>query len=188
MAAENSAQNFERQTVPLDNGRLGHRPAEFPCCAPLLSYILPDSELSPLHIDAPTETTETPPIPIYHHACDGLPDRTLRDTLLTLAGQNLQDFGFTSSSTARWSRTCQRSALWWQVPPTLQARIHPVHSARSLRAIKRRHRSCQGSLCRRLDDDDFVFGHWVETFRDSREQPGAMLRAVCTRQDFLSHI
>ena len=36
-----------------------------------------------------------------------------------------------------------------------------------------------------LDDDDFVLGHWVETFRNLADgNPGALLRATSTRQDF----
>jgi glycosyltransferase involved in cell wall biosynthesis len=190
VAAENSAQNFERQASHFRQvAELGHRPAEFPLLRTFINrYILPDSELSPLHIDAPTETTETPPFLSIITRTTGSRIRTLRDTLLTLAGQSLQDFELhlVIHSEVESDVSAVRS-LVAEFPPTLQARIRVIQCTRPGRCAPLNDAipHAKGRYVVVLDDDDFVFGHWVETFeRLSREQPGAMLRAVCTRQDF----
>jgi glycosyltransferase involved in cell wall biosynthesis len=187
VAAENSAQNFERQASHFrQEAEVGHRPAEFPMLRTFINrYILPDSQLSPPHTDAPTET---PPFLSIITRTMGTRIRTLRDTLLTLAGQSLQDFELhlVIHGEAESDVTAVRS-LVGEFPPTLQARIRVIQCTRPGRSAPLNDAipHAKGRYVAVLDDDDFVFGHWVETFeRLSREQPGAMLRAVCTRQDF----
>ena len=112
----------------------------------------------------------------------------MRDTLLTLAGQSLQDFELhlVIHGEAESAVSAVRS-LVAEFPPNLQARVGIIQCTRPSRSapLNDAISHAKGRYVAVLDDDDFVFGHWVETFeRLSREQPGAMLRAVCTRQDF----
>ena len=77
VAAENSAQNFERQArSTCGSSRVGTPTRGIPrCCAPLLiATSCPTVSSPPLHIDAPTETTETPPFLSIITRTDGLPD------------------------------------------------------------------------------------------------------------------
>jgi glycosyltransferase involved in cell wall biosynthesis len=187
VAAENSVQNFEREARHFrQEAEMGRRPAEFPMLRTFINrYILPDCQLSPLYTDAPTET---PPFLSIITRTAGTRIRTLRDTLLTLAGQSLQDFELhlVIHGEAESHVSAVRS-LVAEFPSTLQARIRVTQCTRPGRSapLNDAISHAKGRYVAVLDDDDFVFGHWVETFeRLSRERPGSMLRAVCARQDF----
>ena len=114
--------------------------------------------------------------------------RTLRDMLLSLAGQSCQDFELlivvhSADALARGGV----DALVAEFPPTLCQRVRVLTCTRPGRAapLNDAIEEAAGQYVVVLDDDDFVFGHYVETFRSlAQENPGAMLRAVCTRQDF----
>jgi glycosyltransferase involved in cell wall biosynthesis len=114
--------------------------------------------------------------------------RTLRDVLMCLAGQSCQDFELliiVHSPTA--SAEAEVKALVAEFPLGQRERIRILTCTRAGRAAPLNDAVSQadGQYVAFLDDDDFVFGHWVETFRNlAREVPGAMLRAVCARQDF----
>jgi glycosyltransferase involved in cell wall biosynthesis len=114
--------------------------------------------------------------------------RTLRDTILSLAGQSDQDFELIVivHSEAEADLTGTRR-LVEEFPAELQKRIKIAACTRAGRSapLNDGFALARGSYVCALDDDDFVFGHWVETFRRLAEQaPGSILRATCVRQDF----
>jgi GT2 family glycosyltransferase len=116
--------------------------------------------------------------------------RTLRDVLMCLAGQSCQDFELlivVHNPTASVQAEAEVKALVAEFPPAQRQRIRVLTCTRAGRSAPLNDAASEanGQYIAFLDDDDFVFGHWVETFRDlARETPGAMLRAVCARQDF----
>jgi 2-polyprenyl-3-methyl-5-hydroxy-6-metoxy-1,4-benzoquinol methylase len=141
-----------------------------------------------------TETTQAPadnrgrPFLSVVTRTQGRRPQTLRDTIVSLAGQSDQDFELIIivHSQAEVDLAGTRDIVG-EFPPALRQRIRVVACTRAGRsaplndgfALARGHYVCA------LDDDDFVFGHWVETFRQlSEEAHGTVLRGTCTRQDF----
>lgn len=114
--------------------------------------------------------------------------QTLRDTLMCLAGQTCMDFELllvvhSDDGAARKDV----EALVAEFPRRLQESVRVLTCTRPGRAapLNDALSETRGQYIAVLDDDDFIFGHWVEKFRDlARDAPGAVLRAACTRQDF----
>ncbi len=113
---------------------------------------------------------------------------TLREALLTLAGQTSQDFEVLlvvhGSDETRYSAVKDLVA---EFPSELTERISILQCDRPGRAspINDAIGQARGDYVAVFDDDDLLFAHWVETFEKMATiAPGSMLRAVATRQDF----
>jgi len=118
----------------------------------------------------------------------GSRNRTLRETLMSLAGQSSQNFELLLVVHSGLDEMLTNvTAIVAEFPASFRERVsiaqckRPGRSAPLNDALK----YARGRYVAVLDDDDFVFAHWVETFEKlADEKPGAMLRATCTRQDF----
>jgi GT2 family glycosyltransferase len=113
---------------------------------------------------------------------------TLRDTIMSLAGQSDQDFELLIMVHGSDPELLARmTAIADEFPPALRNRIRLIPCFRQGRAapLNDAVMAARGQYIVALDDDDFVFAHWIETFRGlSRDAPGTILRATCARQDF----
>jgi GT2 family glycosyltransferase/2-polyprenyl-3-methyl-5-hydroxy-6-metoxy-1,4-benzoquinol methylase len=113
---------------------------------------------------------------------------TLRDTIMSLAGQSDQDFELLIMvHSPDPELVAGMTAIADEFPPGLRSRIRLIPCSRQGRAapLNDAVMAARGQYIVALDDDDFVFAHWIETFRGlSRDAPGTILRATCARQDF----
>ena len=113
---------------------------------------------------------------------------TLRETLMSLAGQSLQDFEvFIVVHSPAVERVEAVKALVDEFPLSLTKRINVIQCIRPGRSspLNDAIEKVSGEYVSVLDDDDFVFSNWVETFkRVALEKPFSMVRAVCVRQDY----
>ena len=112
---------------------------------------------------------------------------TLREGLLTLAGQSSQNFEILL--VVHGDQTCHSavSKLVAEFPSEFSRRIKLLHCTRPGRSapLNCALEHIKGQYVAVFDDDDLLFGHWVETFQRAAEAaPGSMLRSVATRQDF----
>jgi glycosyltransferase involved in cell wall biosynthesis len=118
----------------------------------------------------------------------GSRNETLRDTLMSLAGQTCLDFELiivVHSDSAPLVDSVR--GLVAEFPSTMCEQTRIIVCSRPGRAAPLNDgvASSKGHYIAVLDDDDFVFAHYVETFSTlARQTPGALLRATCTRQDF----
>jgi glycosyltransferase involved in cell wall biosynthesis len=112
----------------------------------------------------------------------------LREALLCLAGQSSQDFELLLViHNATESDSEKVHALVDEFPSSFRERITVLICNRPGRAspLNDAVARTKGRYVAVLDDDDFVLGHWVETFLElSSRAPGTLLRARCARQDF----
>ncbi len=110
----------------------------------------------------------------------------LRETLLSLGGQSDDDFEvLIVVHKADEAREVAVRELVASFPENLSGRTTFAVCAEEGRAAPLNAAVGQalGSYVAFLDDDDFVFGHWVETFRGcATENPGKIVRAACVRQ------
>lgn len=110
----------------------------------------------------------------------------LRDVLTTLMGQSSTDFEVLVLGhrlDAERQLLVERSIA--DCPAWLRERIRLVlvnHGSRTV-PLNVGFAEARGRYVSILDDDDLVFGHWVETFEKlAAQKPGAILRARCVRQ------
>ena len=118
----------------------------------------------------------------------GIRAGTLRDTLMSLAGQRSQDFELVIVVQSSLDESMNRvRALIAEFPPSFGARTNIIRCERQGRSAPLNDALAyvSGRYVAVLDDADFVFAHWIATFeRLSYEKPGSLLRTVCARQDF----
>ena len=114
---------------------------------------------------------------------------TLRDTLMSLAGQTSQDFEIilvVHSDSEAVNQSVR--ATVGEFPEILCERISVVTCVRSGRCspLNDGIELARGRYVAILDDDDIALGNWVETFQQlaSEAPAGSLLRSTCTRQDF----
>ena len=116
----------------------------------------------------------------------GLREQTLRDVFMTLAGQSCSAFELILVVHSQHNtRAKAMRQLVEEFPQSFQDRVVFLHCTRPGRSapINDALEVARGEYFSVLDDDDFVFGHWVETFRNlAHESPGSLLRTVCTLQ------
>ena len=114
--------------------------------------------------------------------------RTLREAMMSLAAQSSQNFEFhLVVHTEDDEILAGVRNLVAEFPSSLTARTNVIQCKRPGRSapLNDAVEHLRGRYVAVLDDDDFVFAHWVEVFEKlARERPGAMLRATCVRQDF----
>ncbi|MEI5668094.1 methyltransferase domain-containing protein [Bosea sp. CCNWLW174] len=113
---------------------------------------------------------------------------TLSEMLLSLAGQSCTDFESVivvhSSDAAVFAQVAE---LVNEFPHSLASRVRLHQCTRPGRAAPLNDgvALARGHYVTVLDDDDFVFGHYVETFRElGNAGAGKLLRAACARQQF----
>lgn len=135
----------------------------------------------------PDEGGERPFLSIITRT-QGARTRTLRDVLMTLAGQTCMSFEqliVVHGDDAAAVRATE--ALVAEFPASLRSRVRVLQCRRPGRSspINDAWDLARGEYVSVLDDDDLVFSHYVETFRDlAAERPGSVLRSVSTRQDY----
>jgi glycosyltransferase involved in cell wall biosynthesis len=118
----------------------------------------------------------------------GLRIRTLRDVLMCLCGQSCQDYELIivvhNGDQAAFDAV---HALVGEFPDGMRRRVSITACTRPGRAAPLNHGvdRAKGRYIAVLDDDDMVFGHWIETFRKlAGDSPGALVRARCSLQCF----
>jgi|GEM_PF-4123753 len=110
----------------------------------------------------------------------------LRDVLLSLAAQSDDDFELIVTG-HRVGDEEKRviDKLLAATPTRLRERTRYLQVNTGSRAtpLNAGFEAARGQYIAMLDDDDLVFGHWVETFHDlARTHAGQMLRVVCVAQ------
>ncbi len=111
---------------------------------------------------------------------------TLREALMSLAGQTSQNFEVhLVVHSASSSDVSAVESLVAEFPKSMTSRIKILQCLRQGRAAPLNDAiDClRGRYVCVLDDDDFVFAHWVATFETlALANPGSLLRATCVRQ------
>jgi SAM-dependent methyltransferase len=112
---------------------------------------------------------------------------SLEDMMISLAGQSLQDFELilvfhnVDDLAAR-----EVFSLINKFPEEFRNRVKTINCSYGGRAapLNVGVKSIQGEYVAFLDDDDTVFGHWVEMFaKKALETPGRLLRSICVEQN-----
>lgn len=111
---------------------------------------------------------------------------TLRETLLCLSAQTCQDFEvLVVGHRLNLRQQLAVEAVISDQHEAMRAKIRLVKVDRGERAapLNCAFEQARGLYVAMLDDDDLVFGHWVETFHDLHEHnPGKLLRATAVSQ------
>ena len=119
----------------------------------------------------------------------GTRTRTLRDALLSLAGQTSRDFEWLLMVHSEDpAALASAQAVVDEFPPSLTERTRVIPCRRPGRAapLNDGFLQARGDYVCVLDDDDFVFGNYVEIFRDlAKGSPGSVLRMACLMQNFV---
>ena len=111
---------------------------------------------------------------------------SLRETLLCLSAQTCQDF---EVLVVGHKLTLERQLAVERVISDLhesirvRTRLVKVDKGERAAPLNAAFAHARGSYVAMLDDDDLVFGHWVETFKDLREKnPGKIQRSTAVSQ------
>ena len=111
----------------------------------------------------------------------------LRDVLLCLAAQSCQDFELLIVG-HKLDLSAQLSVekIIFDMPADLHGRIRFIRVDHGNRTapLNVGFAEARGNYVTILDDDDLLFGHWVETFRDgAMAGPGKIVRTIAVRQE-----
>ncbi|XPP27423.1 MAG: glycosyltransferase family A protein [Leucobacter sp.] len=116
----------------------------------------------------------------------GRKPEAFRDALLTLLGQSDQDFELLVVGHDVDDAVSERIlAVLDEQPSSFRSRIRyiPVRGGGRSRPLNAAIEVGAGRYFAFFDDDDMVFGHWVETFREAAEgRHGRLIRAVASTQ------
>jgi SAM-dependent methyltransferase len=144
----------------------------------------PRKEVSELSANPPTPG---PFLSVVTRTQGRRPD-TLRDVFLCLSAQTSQDFEIiVVGHKLDVARQIGVEQVIEEVNPELRSRIrlHLVDHGDRAVPLNEGFEQARGDYVAILDDDDFVFAHWVETFRSLAESfPGQVLRAATVSQLF----
>jgi hypothetical protein len=111
---------------------------------------------------------------------------TLRDSLLCLASQTDDDFEVVLLVHDVDDAGAAVTGLVDEYPASFSSRVRvlPVSGGGRSRPLNVGLAEARGRYITVFDDDDIVFGHWVEVFHDlAREHPGRILRAGAATQN-----
>jgi len=144
----------------------------------------------PEHCEAPwfTEPSQAPERPFLSIVMRtlGTETFTLRDTLACLAGQSDHDFEvLLVGHKLDVKRQIAVEEVLRDQPEFLRKRIEfiLVDDGGRARPLNVAYKKANGRYIVTLDDDDLVFGNYVEIFRKMHDmQPGRLLRARCASQ------
>jgi glycosyltransferase involved in cell wall biosynthesis len=109
---------------------------------------------------------------------------------MSLAGQSCQDFELiivVHNATEVVREDIRQLAC--EFPPSFSDRIRVIACNRPGRSspLNDAVQHASGAYIVALDDDDIVFAHWVETFKNlAAGSPGSLVRATCVKQDIES--
>lgn len=111
---------------------------------------------------------------------------SLRETLLCLSSQTCQDFEvLVVGHKLSLERQLAVERLISDLHESIRVRTHLVKVEKGERAapLNAAFGRARGRYVSMLDDDDLVFGHWVETFKDLHEKnPGKIQRSTAVSQ------
>ncbi|MGJ0203212.1 glycosyltransferase family 2 protein [Leucobacter sp. gxy201] len=116
----------------------------------------------------------------------------LQDALLTLVGQTDQDFELLlmAHNTDEAVLSSLREIVDWQMP-SFRSRVQliDVQGGGRSRPLNEAIEVGRGRYFVFFDDDDMVFGNWVEAFHSAAEQnPSRLLRAIASTQKVRSEV
>lgn len=115
---------------------------------------------------------------------------SLRDALLCLAGQACQDFELilVAHNSTTQAKDAINELLSRQVPSLKKrTKILAIDGGKRARPINVAIAEARGRYLSVFDDDDLVFGHWVESFKKASEGvQGRLLRSMTAIQDALA--
>ena len=113
---------------------------------------------------------------------------SLRETLLCLSAQSDQDFEVLVVGhmlTLEQQLAVERVISDLHASMRAKTRLVKVDQGERAAPLNCAFARARGSYVAMLDDDDLVFGHWVETFKSLHENnPGKMLRSTAVSQDW----
>jgi SAM-dependent methyltransferase len=113
---------------------------------------------------------------------------TLREVFLSLAAQSCDDYEhLVIGHKVAPERQAELQRIIDDVPGPARDRIRLLllNEGNRTAPLNLGFREATGRYISVLDDDDVVFGHWVETFRKLADaHPGRIVRAVAVRQDY----
>lgn len=113
---------------------------------------------------------------------------TLRDVLLCLSAQSDPDFEVCiigHKLTEKSRLAVERIIEDTNADLRSRIRLIKVDKGNRTHPLNVGFREARGDYVAILDDDDIVFGHWVEEFRKLAErEPGTVLRATCVAQSW----
>lgn len=143
-------------------------------------------------LKAGRETAEGTPFLTVVMRTQGKKLEALQDALLTLVGQTDQDFELLlmAHNTDETVRASLREIVDWQMP-SFRSRVQlvDVQGGGRSRPLNEAIELGRGRYFVFFDDDDMVFGNWVEAFHDAAEaNDGRLLRAIASTQKVRSEV
>lgn len=185
-----SAERIERLSKKIDQLSIAMRIVNVVTGSPLLSQFVASFSQQDAIVGSSAEVGEPRPFLTVIMRTQGADARigTLREAILTLAGQSSQNFEvLLVVHTDDENRYSVVKDLVAEFPSELTQRIRLLKCSRPGRSspLNLAIDHVRGQYVAVFDDDDLLFAHWIETFEDlAKEAPGAVLRTVTARQDF----
>lgn len=150
---------------------------------------LPGPETSSAHVPyiAAREREDAPFLSVVIRTV-GRRIETLRESLLCLTAQTCQDFEIVIAGhnlDVRRQIAVEQLIAELQESVRIRTRLITVDGGGRSAPLNSGFLSAEGRYVVAFDDDDLVFGNWVETFKSLEEvNPGQLLRATAAAQDW----